>query len=74
MTRPAWCRFAPRSTREQDGQTTVAAPDRVILQGEAKAHSTYWQLPWMTPERRKAELDQIEPTGVRFRAVLRAVS
>ena len=45
-----------------------------ILQGEARAHATYWQFPWMTPERRQAELAQIEPTGVKFRAVLRAVN
>jgi alpha-L-fucosidase 2 len=71
---PGLVSFRATLARQQDSQTTVAAPDRVILQGEAKAHSTYWQQPWMTPERRKAELDQIEPTGVRFRAVLRAVS
>jgi hypothetical protein len=63
---PGMVSFRATLAREQDSQTTVAAPDRVILQGEAKAHSTYWQQPWMTPERRKAELDQIEPTGVRF--------
>jgi alpha-L-fucosidase 2 len=70
---PGLVSFHATLAREQDSQTTVAAPDRVILQGEAKAHATYWQFPWMTPERRKAELDEIEPTGVRFRAVLRAV-
>jgi len=70
---PGLVSFRATLARQQDGQTTVAAPDRVILQGEAKAHSTYWQQPWMTPERRKAELEQIEPTGVRFRAVLRAM-
>jgi alpha-L-fucosidase 2 len=70
---PGLVSFHATLARGQDSQTTVAAPDRVILQGEAKAHSTYWQMPWMTPERRKAELDQIEPTGVRFRAVLRGV-
>lgn len=72
--RPGLVSFRATLTREQDSQTTVAAPDRVILQGEAKAHTTYWQMPWMTPERRKAELDQIEPTGVKFRAILRAVN
>lgn len=72
--RPGLVSFRATLAREQDGQAAVVAPDRVILQGEAKAHSTYWQFPWMTPERRKAELDQIEPTGVRFRAVLRAVT
>jgi alpha-L-fucosidase 2 len=71
---PGLVSFRATLARQQDGQTTVAAPDRVILQGEAKAHSTYWQQPWMTPERRKAELDEIEPTGVRFRAVLRAIA
>jgi alpha-L-fucosidase 2 len=71
---PGLVSFRATLARQQDSQTTVAAPDRVILEGEARAHSTYWQQPWMTPERRQAELDQIEPTGVRFRAVLRAVS
>jgi alpha-L-fucosidase 2 len=72
--KPGLVSFHATLTREQDSQTTVAAPDRVMLQGEAKAHSTYWQMPWMTPERRNAELDQIEPQGVKFRAVLRALN
>jgi alpha-L-fucosidase 2 len=72
--KPGLVSFDATLTREQDSQTTVAAPDRVILQGEAKAHNTYWQFPWMTPERRRSELAQIEPTGVKFRAVLRALN
>src|SRR5512146_184969 len=68
--KPGLLSFRATLTREQDSQTTVIAPDRVILEGEAKAHNTYWQAGWMTPERRKAELEQIEPTGVKFRAVL----
>ena len=42
---PGLVSFHATLTRQQDGQTTVAAPDRVILQGEAMAHSTYWQQP-----------------------------
>ncbi len=72
--KPGLVSFHATLTREQDSETTVAAPNEVILQGEAKAHKTYWQAPWMTPERRAAELAQIEPTGVKFRAVLKAVN
>ncbi len=72
--KPGLVSFHATLTREQDSQTTVAAPDRVILDGEAKAHTTFWIQPWMTPERRQAELAEIEPTGVKFRAVLRAIN
>jgi alpha-L-fucosidase 2 len=72
--KPGMVSFHATLTREQDSQTTVAAPDRVILDGEAKAHTTFWIQPWMSPERRKAELAQLEPTGVKFRAILRAVN
>jgi alpha-L-fucosidase 2 len=71
---PGLVSFRATLTRAQDSETAAAAPDRVILQGEARAHATYWQFPWMTPERREAELAQVEPTGVKFHAVLRAVN
>jgi alpha-L-fucosidase 2 len=61
-------------TRSQDSQTTVAAPDRVILTGEAIAHTSFWIHPNQSPAARKAETDQLEPTGVKFRGVLRAVN
>jgi len=50
------------------------APDRVVLQGEAIAHTNFWMRGNLPPERLKAERDQLEPTGVKFRAVLRAVN
>ena len=46
----------------------------MILQGEAIAHTNFWITPNLTPEKRKAETDQLEPTGVKFRGVLRAVN
>ncbi len=61
-------------TRSQDSQTTVAAPDKVILTGEAIAHTNFWITANLTPEKLKAEKDQLEPAGVKFRAVLRAVN
>lgn len=61
-------------TRSQDSQTSVAEPDRVILTGEAIAHSTFWMGPNQSPAARKKETDQLEPTGVKFRAVLRAMA
>lgn len=70
--RPGQVSFRATLSREQDSQTTVAAPDRVILQGEAIAHTNFWMRGNLTPERLKAEKDQLEPTGVKFRAVLRA--
>ena len=60
-------------TREQDGQTTVRP--LIVSFFRARRRPTYvLEMPWMTPERRKAEKDQIEPTGVKFRAVLRAIN
>jgi len=66
--------FRATLTREQDSQTTAAAPNRVILQGEAIAHTNFWMHGNLTPERLKAEHKGLEPTGVKFRAVLRAVN
>lgn len=62
-------------SREQDSRTTTIAPDRVILEGEAIAHSNFWmESPNMSPERMEKERAQLESTGVKFRAVMRAVS
>jgi alpha-L-fucosidase 2 len=72
--KPSLLSFHATLTRSQDSQTTVAAPDRVILQGEAIAHTNFWISPRLTPEKLKAEQDQLEATGVKFRAVLRAVN
>jgi alpha-L-fucosidase 2 len=71
--KPGQLSFHATLTRSQDGETTVAAPDRVILRGEAVAHTSFWINANLTPERLKAEKDQLEPTGVKFRGVLRAV-
>jgi alpha-L-fucosidase 2 len=71
---PGQLSFRATLTREQDSQTTAAAPDRVILQGEAIAHTNFWMRGNLTPQRLKAERDQLEPTGVKFRAVLRAAN
>ena len=72
--KPAHLSFHATLTRSQDSQTSVASPDRVILQGEAIAHTNFWISPRLTPEKLKAEQDQLEPTGVKFRAILRAVN
>jgi alpha-L-fucosidase 2 len=72
--KPGQLSFHATLTRSQDGQTTVVAPDRVVLDGEAIAHTNFWISPRLPPEKRKAEVDQLEPTGVKFRAVLRAVA
>lgn len=72
--KPGQISFHATLTRSQDSVTTVAAPNRVILQGEAIAHSSFWTGPNMPPDKLKAEKDQLEPTGVKFRAVLSAVN
>src|ERR1017187_6833918 len=64
--KPGQGSFHATLTRSQDSQTTVAAPDRVILQGEAIAHTNFWITPNLTPERLKPEQDQLEKTGVKF--------
>ena len=71
---PGQLSFRATLTREQDSQTTAAAPDRLVLQGEAIAHTNFWMRGNLPPERLRAERDQLEPTGVKFRAVLRAVN
>lgn len=40
--KPGQLTFRATLTREQDSQTTVVAPDRVILTGEAIAHTNFW--------------------------------
>ncbi|HXS93946.1 MAG TPA: glycoside hydrolase family 95 protein [Candidatus Limnocylindrales bacterium] len=72
--KPGQVTFRATLTRSQDAQTATAAPDRVILAGEAVAHTNFWITPNLTPEKRKAETDQVEPSGVKFRGVLRAVN
>jgi alpha-L-fucosidase 2 len=72
--KPGQLSFRATLTRSQDAQTTVAAPDRVVLQGEAIAHTNFWITPNLTPEKLKAEKDQLEPSGVKFRGVMRAVN
>jgi alpha-L-fucosidase 2 len=61
-------------TRSQDAQTVPAGADRLILTGEALAHTSTWISPGMTPEKLAAERDQLETNGVKFQAVLRAVA
>jgi alpha-L-fucosidase 2 len=72
--KPGQVSFHATLTRSQDSQTTVAAPDLVILQGEAIAHTNFWMSPGQVGDRAKAERDQLEPTGVKFRGVLRAIN
>jgi len=72
--KPGRVSFRATLTRSQDSQTVAAVPDRLILQGEAIAHTSFWITPNQKPEQRKAETDQLEPTGVKFRSVLRAVN
>jgi len=72
--KPGQVTFRATLTRSQDAQTTTAAPDHVVLAGEAIAHTNFWITPNLTPEKRKAETDQLEPSGVKFRGVLRAIN
>lgn len=72
--KPGQLSFHATLARSQDSKTTVVAPDRVVLEGEAIAHGNFWISPRLSPEKRKAEVDQLEPTGVKFRAILRAVN
>jgi len=72
--KPGLLSFHATLTRSQDSETTAAAPDHVILQGEAIAHTSFWITPRLTGEKLKAEEANLQPTGVKFRAVLRAVN
>ena len=72
--KPGRLSFHATLTRSQDSKTTSAAPDHVILEGDAIAHTDFWITPNLTGEKLKAEKDQLESTGVRFRAELRAIN
>jgi len=66
--------FSATLTRSQDSRTTTTAPNRVILEGEAIAHTIFWITPRLTGEKLKAEEANLQPTGVTFRAVLSALN
>ena len=66
--------FRATLARSRDAEVTVAAPDRVILTGEAISHTNFWISANQSPAARKKETDQLEPTGVKFRGVLRAIN
>jgi alpha-L-fucosidase 2 len=66
--------FHTTLTRSQDSKTTTVAPDRVILEGEAIAHTDFWITPNLSGEKLQKEKDQLDPIGVKFRAELRAIS
>jgi alpha-L-fucosidase 2 len=72
--KPGLVSFHATLTRSQDSQTSASAPDRLVLQGEAIAHTNFWIQPNMKPEQRKKEVDQLESTGVKFRAIVRALN
>ena len=69
--KPGKLSFRATLARERDARTSVAPPDRVILEGEAIAHTNFWIRPDQTPERMASEKAQLEATGVKFRGVLR---
>ena len=46
--KPGRLSFHATLTRSQDSKTTTAAPDRVILEGEAIAHTDFWITPNLT--------------------------
>jgi alpha-L-fucosidase 2 len=70
--KPGRLSFHATLTRSQDSKTTTEAPGRVILEGEAIAHTDFWITPNLTGEKLQREKDQLEPIGVKFRAELRA--
>ena len=72
--KPGRLSFHAALTRSQDSKTTTAAPDRVILEGEAIAHTDFWITPNLSGEKLQKEKDQLEPSGVRFRAELRVIN
>ena len=72
--KPGQVSFRATLVRSQDAEVTVAAPDRVILTGEAISHTNFWISANQSPAARKKETDQLEPTGVKFRGVLRAIN
>jgi alpha-L-fucosidase 2 len=66
--------FRAALTRSQDAHIVSAGPDRLILTGEALAHSSTWISTNMTAQRLTLERDQLETNGVKFQAVLRAIA
>ena len=72
--KPGRLSFHATLTRSQDSKTTTTAPDRVILEGEAIAHTDFWITPNLSGEKLQNEKDQLEPAGVKFRAELRAIN
>jgi alpha-L-fucosidase 2 len=60
--------------REQDSRTETVPPDRLVLTGEAKAHTSVWINTNQTGEKLSREQAQLETAGVKFRAVLRAMT
>ncbi len=72
--KPRRLSFHATLTRSQDSKTTTAAPDRVILEGEAIARTDFWITPNLSGEKLQKEKDELEPSGVRFRAELRAIN
>jgi alpha-L-fucosidase 2 len=72
--KPGRLSFDATLTRSQDSNTTTAAPNRVILEGEAKAHTSFWITQRLTGEKLEAEKANLQPTGVKFRAVLRVMN
>lgn len=72
--KPGQVSFRATLARSQDAEVTVAPPDRVILTGEAISHTNFWISANQSPAARKKETDQLEPAGVKFRGVLRAIN
>jgi len=72
--KPGRVSFHASLTRSQDSQMTASGADRLILEGEAIAHTSFWANPRLKPEVIKAEMDQLQKTGVKFRGVLRAIN
>ena len=61
--KPGQVSFRATLARSQDAEVAVAAPDRLILTGEAIAHTNFWISATQSPAARKKETDQLEPAG-----------
>ena len=70
--RPNRVSLSATLSREQDSHTEYASPDRLVLTGEAVAHSSTWINP-RNATNSAADRAQLETTGVKFRSVLRAM-
>jgi alpha-L-fucosidase 2 len=66
---PGRLTFHATLKRSQDSETTVAH-DRVVLEGEAIAHTSFWMNPRMPADKLRAEEENLQPEGVKFRAEL----